>query len=190
MDHLCKEAGEVWLDTNSILFHHILEYQNMMNDFLTKSENAIEELHDCIWTVVIKLMEDAGKPAADGLGIALCLVDMLPTIPIHLAFHSLPLQSNRKVLDVLCEEIVKNVHGATETTKAVDSTWLMTMSNVSTIGVKAVEVGASDGPTSSPHTSRSPSWHSQTRSQSPQHHSQSSRSSSSSSGSGSRSGSA
>ena len=162
MDCLCEEAGKAWLDTNSILFHHTLEYQNMMSNFLTESENAIEELHDCIWTVVIKVMEDAGKPTADGLGITLCLVDMLSIIPIHLAFHSstpvltgfmpevyatkpkfrmdpldfshmLPLQSNWKVLDVLCEEIVKNVLGATEMTKAVDPTWFMTMSNVSTI---------------------------------------------------------
>ena len=40
-----------------------------------------------IWTVVVKVMEDAGKPAADGLGITVCLVSMLPTILIHLAFH-------------------------------------------------------------------------------------------------------
>ena len=164
-------------------------------------------------------MEDAGKPMADGLGIAMCLVDMLPTIPLHLAFHSStpgltrfvpevytawpksrmdildfshapPLQSNRKVLDVLHEEIVKNVHGATEKDKGVDPTWLMSMANVSTIGVKAAKVGASDGPTSSPCVSHSPSQCSQTRSQSLWHYSQSSRSSSSSSGSSFRSGSA
>ena len=55
--------------------------------------------------------------------------------------------------------------------------------------VKAIKVGAGNSPTSSPHASCSPSWHSWTRSQSLQHHSQSSRSSSSSSGSSSRSGS-
>ena len=59
-----------------------------MSNFLTESNEAIEALCDCIWTVVIKVMEDAGKPVADGLGIAMCLVDMLPTIPLHLAFHS------------------------------------------------------------------------------------------------------
>ena len=87
-DRLHKEAGKVWLDTNSILFHHALEYQNKLSNFLTESKEAIEALHDCIWTVVVKVMEDAGKPMADGLGITMHLVDMLPTIPIHLAFHS------------------------------------------------------------------------------------------------------
>ena len=166
----------------------------------------------------MKVMEDAGKPVADGLGIAMHVVDMLPTIPLHLAFHSStpaltgfmpdvytaqpwsrtdildfshvpPLQSSWKVLDVLREEIVKNVHGATEKDKGVEPTWLTSMANVSTVGVKATKVGASDCPTSSPHTSYSPGRHSWTRSLSLHCHSQSSRSSSSSSGSGSRSGS-
>ena len=52
VDHLCKEAGEAWLDMNSTLFHHTLEYQNKLNDFLTERKNAIEALHDRIWTVV------------------------------------------------------------------------------------------------------------------------------------------
>ena len=69
--------------------------------------------------------------------------------------HAPPPQSDRKVLDVLREEIVKNACGTTEE-KAVQPTWLMSMANVSTIGVKAAEVGAGDGPTSSPWASRSP----------------------------------
>ena len=142
-DHLCQEAGEAWLDTNSILFSHALEYQNKLNDFFTESEKAIEALHDRIWTVILKVMEDTGTSVSKGLGIAVHLVDMLPTIPIHLAFHSStpgltsfmpevyatrpwfrtdildlthmpPLQSDRKALDVLCEEIVKNMCGASK----------------------------------------------------------------------------
>ena len=225
IDCLWEEAGKAWLDMNSLLFCHALEYQNKMSEFLTESNEAIEALHDRIWSVVMKVMEDAGKPMADGLGIAMRLVDMLPTIPLHLAFHlstpgligfmpevyaawpksrmdildfshMSPLQSSQKALDVLCEEIVKNVCGATEKEKAVEPTWLMAVADMSTVGVKAAEVGASDGPTSSPHASHSSIphtfhstiQHSQTRSPSPHCHSQSSRSSSSSSGSSSRSG--
>ena len=162
IDQLHKEAGEVWLDTNSILFHHALEYQNKLSDFLIESEDAIEALHDRIWMVVAKVMEDSGKPTADGLGITKHLIDMLPTIPIHLAFHLSmpeltgftpevyiaqpkfrmdvldfshvpPLQSDWKALDILCEEIVRNMCGAPEKAKVVDPTWCMAMSNVSTI---------------------------------------------------------
>ena len=219
IDCLCKEAGEAWLDINSILFCHTLEYQNKLSNFLKDSKDAIEVLHDCIWTVVVvKVMEDAGKPAANGLGITMHLVDMIPTILLHLAFHSStpeltgfmpevytaqpkfrmdaldfshvpPPQSDQKVLDVLCEEIFNNMCGAPEMAKVVETTWCLAMSDVSTIGVKVCKVGAGDGHTSSPRTSCSPGWCSWTQSWPPQHHSQSSRSSSSSSGSGSRSGS-
>ena len=135
-DHLHKEVDEAWLDTNSILFCHALEYQNKLSNFLKKSKEATEALHDHIWTVIFKVMEDTGTPTREGLGITMHLVDMLPTIPIHLAFHFSilgltsfvpevyaawpwfrmdildlmhmpPLQSDYKALDVLCEEIIK-----------------------------------------------------------------------------------
>ena len=135
----------------------------------------------------MKVMEDAGKPMADGLGITLCLVDMLPTIPLQLAFNTATpgltgfapkvyaaqpksrmdlldfstchhLQSDQNVMTVLHEEIIKNAHGMTEE-KAIQPTWLMSMANVSTISVKAAETGGSDGPTSSPHMSHSPVVH-------------------------------
>ena len=146
-----EEAGETWLDTNLILFCHALEYQNKMSDFLTESGKAIEALHDRILMVVLKVIEDAGKPTADGLGIAMCLVDMLPTILLHLMFqsavpgltrfapevyaarpksrtdisdfsHAPPLRSDRKAIDVLCEETVKNARGTTDKVKAIQPT--------------------------------------------------------------------
>ena len=90
---MCDEASRcsdevAWLDTNSLLFHHTLEYQNNMIQLITRSREAIQALHECIWTVVCWAMEAAGKPAADSLGIALHLVDMLPTIPLQLTFNT------------------------------------------------------------------------------------------------------
>ena len=64
--------------------------------------------------------------------------------------HMPPLQSNRKVLDVLHEEILKNMGGASKTAKAVEPAACFAMADLSTIGGKACEVGASDGPTNSP----------------------------------------
>ena len=85
---LRAEGGAAWLDTNSLLFHHALEYQSRMIELITRSQESIQALHDHIWKVVIQVMEKAGKSAADGLGITLCLVDMLPTIPLQLAFNT------------------------------------------------------------------------------------------------------
>ena len=59
-----------------------------MIELITSSGEAIQALHECIWKVVTQVMEDAGKSVADGLGIALHLVDMLPTIPLQLAFNT------------------------------------------------------------------------------------------------------
>ena len=56
-----------------------------------------------------------------------------------------------KALDVLCEEIVKSVHGTTEKEKAVQPTCVDVCGQcVYMIGVKAAEVGASDGPYKQP----------------------------------------
>ena len=122
---------------------------------------------------------------------------MLPSLGSGQTFsdltHMLPLQSDQKALDVLHEEIIKNIGGASNTAKVVEPATSFAMASLSTIGGKACEVGTSDGPTNSPCTSCascSLGWHSQTWSWSPWHHSQSLQSSSSSSDSSSRSGSA
>ena len=77
-----------WLDTNTLPFCHALEYQNNMIELVTRSQEAIQALHECIWGVVSQVMENAGKSMADCLGIALRLVDMIPTIPLQLAFNT------------------------------------------------------------------------------------------------------
>ena len=88
IQHLREAGGAAWLDTNSLLFSHALEYQSRMIELIVSSREAIQALHECIWKVVSRLMEDAGKSAADSLGITLHLVDMLPTIPLQLAFNT------------------------------------------------------------------------------------------------------
>ena len=88
IEHLRAEGGAAWLDTNSLLFRHALEYQSRMIELITRSQESIQALHDRIWKVVIQVMEKAGKSTVDSLGITLHLVDMLPTIPLKLAFNT------------------------------------------------------------------------------------------------------
>ena len=61
-----------------------------------------------------------------------------------------PLQSDWKVLDVLCEEMIKNMGGASNMAKAVQPAMCFAMASLSTIGGKACEVGTGDGPANSP----------------------------------------
>ena len=59
-----------------------------MVQLVIRSQEAIQALHERIWEVVHWVMESAGKSVADGLEIALHLVDMLLTIPLQLTFNT------------------------------------------------------------------------------------------------------
>ena len=54
-----------------------------MIQLVTRSQEAIQALHEHIWKVVCQVMESAGKSMADGLEIALHLVDMLLSAPYN-----------------------------------------------------------------------------------------------------------
>ena len=60
-----------------------------MVQLIEGSQEAIQALHDRIWKVTSRVMESAGRSAADGIGIALHLVGLLPTIPLQLAFNTI-----------------------------------------------------------------------------------------------------
>ena len=84
-----RQSGEVtWLHMNSLLFCHTLDYQRYMVQLVNHSQEAIQALHEHILEVVCQVMESAGKLVVDGLGVALHLVDMLPTIPLQLTFNT------------------------------------------------------------------------------------------------------
>ena len=83
-----QRAGETWLHINSLLFRHTIDHQEFMVRLINRSQEAIQDLHDHIWKVVRRVMESAGKSAADGIRIALHLVSLLLTIPLQLAFNT------------------------------------------------------------------------------------------------------
>ena len=84
-----RTGKETWLHINSLLFRHTIDHQEYMVQLINRSQEAIQALHDHIWEVVRQVIESAGKSAADGLGIALHLVSMLPTIPLQPAFNTI-----------------------------------------------------------------------------------------------------
>ena len=47
LDHLRVEAGEAWLEMNSLLYCHMLEYQEKMNEFIMETS---EPLKHCMTT--------------------------------------------------------------------------------------------------------------------------------------------
>ena len=141
-------SGEITQSqTNSVLFRHTLDYQDKMIQLVTRSQEAIRGLHDCIWDVVHHVMEKAGKSAADGLEIALCLVDMLPSIPLHLTFHTaiadlprftpealtyaLPPRTIQDAMTTPGEETLASAHSAE--VQAVQSTGCMTVTDTESV---------------------------------------------------------
>ena len=157
-DEATQCSGEVtWLETNSLLFCHTIEYQNNMIQLITRSQEAIQALHERIWKVVHRVMESAGKSTADGLEIALCLVDMLPSIPLQLTFNTVtaelpgftpealtyasPLSTNQGAMTVLGKEILKGACGAEE--KVMQATWHVTVTDTGL--VKVTTIGSEGG---------------------------------------------
>ena len=82
-------TSETWLHINTSLFRHAIDHQQFLVWLIERSQVDIQALHDRIWKVTSRVMGSAGRSAADGIGIALHLVGLLPTIPIQLAFNTI-----------------------------------------------------------------------------------------------------
>ena len=84
-----RHASETWLHINTSLFRHAIDHQQFMVWLIERNQVDIQALHDRIWKVTSRVMGSTGRSAADGIGIALHLVGLLPTIPIQLAFNTI-----------------------------------------------------------------------------------------------------
>ena len=176
-------TSETWLHINSSLFRHTIDHQQFMVWLIEGSQEAIQALHDRIWKVTSWVMESAGRSAADGIGIALHLVGLLPTIPLQLAFNTitpeLPGYTPRAltyasqdsvdcgVMSVLSEEIIRApTRGHNQVTQA--SSRVTTTDTVSTRFMTIRGTGddrpspnfSPHGPTHSPSRSPFHSYHS------------------------------
>ena len=146
-----------------------------MVQLVTRSQEAIQALHEHIWKVVHRVMESAGNSMADGLKIALCLVDMLPSIPLQLTFntvtaglprftpealtHASPSSTNQGTMTVLGEEILKGACGAEE--KVMQTTWCVTATDTGLVKVMTMGSKGSNDP-NHPSTSLFPAAHAST----------------------------
>ena len=173
----CSEASQqsgkaTWLRINSLLFHHTLDYQRYMVQLVNHSQEAIQALHECIWEVVCQVMESAGESVVDGLGIALHLVGMLPTIPLQLTFNTVtarPLRHTPEALTyasqcsidcgamtVLGEELIREPPSAKD--KAMQAIWCVMVTDTGSIRIATVG-GIGDDNVDHPGTSLSPAPH-------------------------------
>ena len=140
-----------------------------MVQLVNHSQEAIQALHERIWEVVRRVMESAGKSTADGLGIALHLVDMLPTIPLQLTFNTVtagPLGHTPEALTyasqcsidcgamtVLGEELIREPPSAKD--EAMQAVWRVMATDTGSIRIATVG-GAGNDNVDHPSTSLSP----------------------------------
>ena len=147
-----------------------------MVQLINRSQEAIQALHECIWEVVRRVMESAGKSAADGLGVALHLVSMLPTIPLQLTFNTVtagPLGHTPKALtyasqssidrgamSVLREELIREPPSAKD--EVMQVVWHVTAADTGSLRVATVRGAGGDNiersgssPSPAPHASTS-----------------------------------
>ena len=140
-----------------------------MVQLINRSQEAIQALHERIWEVVSWVMESAGKSTVDGLGVALHLVDMLPTIPLQLTFNTVtagPLRPtpkaltyasqcsiNHGVMAVLGKELVREPPSAKD--EAMQAVWHATVTDTGSIRIATIG-GTGDDNVDHPGTSLSP----------------------------------
>ena len=171
-----QRSGKVtWLETNSLLFHHTLEYQNNMIQLITRSQEAIQALHEHIWKVVCQVMESAGKSADGWFGNCSTSCRHASNHPLATDFqhsHSwatrvytqgprlrITTQHRPRCYDCTRQEILKGACGADE--KVMQATWHVTVTNTGSVQVTMIGSEGSNCP-NHPGTSLSPAPHGST----------------------------
>ena len=161
-----SHASETWLHINSSLFRHAIDHQQFMVRLIEGSQEAIQALHDRIWKVTSRVMESAGRSATDGIGIALQLVDLLPTIPLQLAFNTITPELpgytpraltyasqdsvDRGVMSVLGEELTRDpTRGHNQATQASSR-----MTTTDTISTRFMTIRGTGDTRTSPRTAQ------------------------------------
>ena len=156
-----------------------MDYDAKLSDFLKETENALQAQWDHILMIVTRIMEDAGAPVSNGLVIAICLLNMLPTPLVNMAFngavpmltgfapevyaswpwlrtnslnlmHTPPPHIDRMAMDVLWDEIVHQLGSGPRVATVQFPTATVSMpANHAYSGGKEGEVGARNGTTKS-----------------------------------------
>ena len=148
MEVILNKASEAWLQTNTSLFKHILDYEGKLNAFLDKAGGWIREQEERIWTTMFQITGDIGASLCASLDVLLHLLETLPLFPANLSYqsqspiicgfapeanaqpqlglHSLNLphtpsfDSHRKAEDILKEAIIHSTGGGVAATARTD----------------------------------------------------------------------
>ena len=86
---LHSEADATWKKMHEVMYNHQLEYDQQMTDFLKEVEMMLANMRDQIWTTVHALVESKGVTFKDCLNLMLCILLLLPQIPMGVSYQML-----------------------------------------------------------------------------------------------------
>ena len=85
--HLHSEADTTWKKMHEVMYNHQLEYDQWLTDFLKEAETMLANMKDQIWTTVHTLTESEGVTFEDCLNLMLCILLLLPQIPVDISYQ-------------------------------------------------------------------------------------------------------
>ena len=86
--HLHFKADSAWKKMHEVMYNHQLEYDQQLTDFLREAEMTLANMRDQIWTTVHALVESEGMTFEDCLNLALCILLLLPQIPVDISYQT------------------------------------------------------------------------------------------------------
>ena len=84
---LHSKADATWKKMHEVMYNHQLEYDQWLADFLKEAGMTLANMRDQIWTTVYTLMESEGVTFEDCLSLTLCVLLLLPQIPMDISFQ-------------------------------------------------------------------------------------------------------
>ena len=86
--HLHSEADATWKKMHEVMYNHQLEYDRQLADFLKEAEMTLANMRDQVWTAICALTESEGMTFEDCLNLVLCILLLLPQIPVDISFQT------------------------------------------------------------------------------------------------------
>ena len=84
---LHSEADATWKKMHEVMHNHQLEYDWQLTDFLREAETMLANMRDQIWTAIHALVESEGVTFKDCLSLMLCILLLLPQIPVDILYQ-------------------------------------------------------------------------------------------------------
>ena len=84
---LHSKADAAWKKMHEVMYNHQLEYDWRLANFLKEAEMMLANMRDQIWTTVHALVESEGMTFEDCLSLVLCILLLLPQIPMDIPFQ-------------------------------------------------------------------------------------------------------